>query len=292
MDFFRVGYAAREIVFDAFRDYCSNIPADAAGVVHVREHIFRTASVSDDEIPKQHAAICAGIFPNLAVTLFWAIFDLFSQPEVLTEVRAEIKANAVRTSQKNGTEKGQVFVLDVTALKTRCPLLLSVFQETQRTRSILIVTRKVMEDTLLDGRYLLKKNNYVQIPAQAVHTSQANWGSSAHAFDPYRFMNKGKADSGGSNSVASKFLPWGIAPHVCPAKDFALTEILIVLALLVLRVNLQPINGGEWNRSLPTATQKLPTLANPAKDLQLRVNGREEALGRWRLEMGESKARI
>lgn len=299
MDVFRVGYAARDIVFDAFRKYCRALPADVSEVVIQRERVLREAGVSEEDLAKQEASFCAAIFPNTAPTLYWSVVELFSRPEILHEVRREIEGNAVqRQTDASGNND---FVLDVASLKTRCPLLLSVFQETQRTRAINAMIRRVMDDTLLDGQYLLKKGNYLQIPSQPMHQSKSFWGTSAEEFDPYRFManaadnaavgNGDKSGSGGS--VSSMFMPWGAAPHLCPARQFASTEIMLVMALLAMRVELRPTDkNGQWDRKTPLVTGDITTVLNPVKDLRVRVGARPEGIGKWTLEMGESRTKV
>ena len=99
--------------------------------------------------------------------------------------RQEVEAQAV-IKQNDG------HALDVGALKSRCPLLLSVFQETQRVRHIHAAIRRVMKDTLLDGKYLLKEGNYLQMPGHSIHSNTSIWGPSAREFDPYRFIKAEK----------------------------------------------------------------------------------------------------
>lgn len=301
MDFFRVGYAARETVFNAFHKYCQSLPSDVSEVVLERERTLREAGVIHDDIAKQEASFCTAVFPNTAPTMYWSIVELFSRPNVLEEVRKELEANAVR---RQTSVSGDIdFVLDVASLKTRCPLLLSVFQETQRTRGINAMVRKVMDDTMLDGKYLLKKGNFLQLPSQPMHLSTSYWGASAETFDPYRFVNKAadnadkieddKERSAASSSASSMFMPWGAAPSLCPARQFAATEIMIVIALLALRVNLRPLEGGgRWDREMPLRTGDLVTLLNPSKEMSLVVSMRDEGAGKWGLEMGESKTKV
>ena len=306
MDFLRVGYAARDVVFDAFRTYCQSLPADASEVVRARERVLRDAGVSEDDIAKQEASFCTAVFPNTVPTMYWSIVELFSRPDVLAAVRGELEANAVRRKDGgDGDGDTHAFVLDVAALKTRCPLLLSVLQETQRTRAVNAMVRKVMDDTVLDGRYLLKKGNFLQIPSQPLHLSTAHWGASAETFDPYRFVAAGagagagagdveKERAGGtSTSASSMFMPWGAAPHLCPARQFATTEIMMVLALLALRVEMKPAGrDGRWDREAPLVTGDLVTVLNPAREARLVVSVRDGGDGTWKLEMGDSRTKV
>lgn len=59
---------------------------------------------------------------------------------------------------------GDGFVLDIVALKTRRPLLLSVLQETQRTRHVNPSSRKALAVTLLEGSIFSKRASICKSP--------------------------------------------------------------------------------------------------------------------------------
>ncbi|KAF4943229.1 hypothetical protein FSARC_14980, partial [Fusarium sarcochroum] len=173
------GYAAREIVFDAIRKYNKSIPSDASLVYTERLRTMQEAGIDEDDICKQQAAFGIAAFANTVPIMYWAIYELFSRPDLLEEVRKELFEQAISGTKETG------FKLEVAALKTKCPLLLSVYQETQRLRHVHANIRKVTEDTLLDGKYLLKAGHFVMMPGQPVHTNKTTWGDSADTFDPY-----------------------------------------------------------------------------------------------------------
>ncbi|KAI1866724.1 uncharacterized protein JN550_007577 [Neoarthrinium moseri] len=280
LDVTGTGYAAREKVVDAYRQYMKRLPGDAALLVKERVRVLREAGVPEQDIAPMESSFGVAVFSNTSPTLFWAIWELFSRPDVLHEVREEVRLQAVTGSAKEG------FELDVAALKLRCPLLLSVFQETQRMRHVHANIRKVLYDTVIDGKFLLKAGNFLHLPAAPIHSSENIWGASASVFDPYRF-----ADTKNTASVTgSAFLPWGAPPHLCPARQFASTEILIIIALLAMRADLQPI-GGIW-KSPPLKTADMVTVLNPTRDVEMDVNVRKQWEGEWRLRMSESTSRI
>lgn len=171
--------------------------------------------------------------------------------------------------------------IDVAALKTRVPLLLAVLEETQRTRGNNASIRIVQEDTML-GDFKLKKGSYLQIPHQPVHHDGTIWGDDTAHYNPDRFLGK----SYPPNSLA----PWGVAPHLCPARQFASTEIMVMIALLVLRVDIIPV-GGVW-RELQTSKKEQATIPPPKEELQVELRPREGWNGRWILKMGESKTKV
>ncbi|KAF4979790.1 hypothetical protein FZEAL_4064 [Fusarium zealandicum] len=284
LDLMRKGYAARDVVFRALQDYCNAVPTDASKVFVERNRTMREAGICEDDIRKQEATFGTAAFANTVPTLYWTIHELFSRPEVLEEVRAEVAEQAVSGSKESG------FRLDVAALKTRCPLLLSVYQETQRTRHVHANIRKVVTDMLLDRQYLLKAGNYVQMPGQPIHADPSTWGESADTFDPYRFMRKGGSDR---RSVApSSFVAWGAAPHLCPARQFASTEVLMVVALLAMRSDLVPVGTGLWEMKPVVKTSDMVSIQLPKRDVEVEAAEREEWSGRWSLDMGESTTRI
>lgn len=277
------GYAARQKVFDSLIEYGKNVPANAAKLVVEKVRFMEEAGVTFEETWKQEAAFAIALFGNSTPTAFWAFYEIYSRPDILEEVRREIAAEAVE-------KRDGVFRLDVAALKTRCHLVLSMYQETQRTRHQHAPIRKVVADTLLDGRYLLKKGNYLQMPGEPINKSEELWGASAREFDPYRFVPKERKEKTAFDKT--KFTAWGAAPHLCPARQFASTEILILVALMVMRMDLTPLNGtGQWERDFPCRNENAAT-PGPAKDLKVRVTTREAWSGTWELEMGTSMTRL
>jgi hypothetical protein len=284
LDVWGKGYAAREKVFDAYVRYCSKLPSDSSHLAREHQRTLREAGICELDNAKQASIFTIAAFSNSAPTLYWTIWELFSRPEILAQVRQELESHAVRGSKEDG------FVLDVASVKSKSPLLLSVFQETQRTRHVNASFRMVMEDTLLDGRYLLKKGNFLQMPGAPIHSNTDLWGHAASEFDPYRFVPK-RGTGRDSLPANNAFVAWGMAPFLCPARQFASTEILIVAALMVLRADVLPL-GGVWEKNPGVSFLELSTLLNPKKDIQLDVRAREEWEGNWRLEMGESKSRV
>jgi cytochrome P450 len=279
-DIWRTGYAARQKVFDAHIKYCRDIPQDASQLFQERWRVLRESGISEIDCIKQQATLPIGMLSNTVPTFYWTIWELFSRDDVLAAVREELEAHAV-IKQDDG------FALDIAALKSKCPLLLSVFQETQRVRHIHAAIRKVMKDTLLDGKYLLKEGNYLQMPGNSIHSNTKIWGPSASEFDPYRFVQSGKdVKHGGSD-----FLAWGAPPHLCPARQFAATEILILVALLAIRTDLKP-SIGTWERNPVLDFNDPVTVLNPKKDVQISVCERKEWAGKWTLQMSESRIRV
>ena len=141
------------------------------------------------------------------------------------------------------------------------------------------------------------------MPGKTTHMESSIWGSCAQKFDPYRFTkakpksngivkngsaNGNKAEETEEQAVPSNsFVPWGNAPHLCPARQFVTTEILIVVALLVLRTDMTPMSG-KWDLD-PKQLNDFGTIHNPAKDVEMVVRKRLDRVGTWGVTMGDSK---
>jgi cytochrome P450 len=283
LDLLGTGYAAREKLFAAFRTYSKRVPGDASSLIKENDRAYREARWGGEDIARHHAILSNGVFSNTSPSLYWAIHDLYSRPDVVYEVRNEILTNAVGGNKETG------FTLDMAAVKQKCILLLSTYQETQRLRHTHANIRAVLQDTVLDDNYLLKKGSLIQLPPERIHADVALWGPTAAEFDPYRFVKK---------RLAPGFLAWGAPPHLCPARQFAAVEVLVVLALLVVRVDLEPVgssNGaGAWKQTPPpSTTATISTLPNPQKDLEITVTVRDEWVGEWTLvNSGDSRTKV
>ncbi|KAK8867688.1 cytochrome P450 [Apiospora arundinis] len=287
-DFLRTGYKARDIVFEAFREYFRRIPDDASLLVQQRQKVMRDGGIAEEDTYKIQATLSNAAYPNTVPTLFWTIFEIYSRPQLLGDIRQELRDNAVIRSTEKGADE---FVLDLAALQTACPVLLSTYQETQRTRHAQVAWRMVTDDTLLDG-HMLKKGNYLQIPVRPTHEDPRIWGPRAAAFDPYRFVpvRDGLEPTKPKTAPPSAFMPWGSPPHLCPARQFASAEILIAAALLVLRVQLAPVGGRGWEQ--PALRSGTPALPRPKRDIRAQVTPTEDGRGNWTVVIGRTKARI
>lgn len=274
------GYRARAKVWDAFQSYFQNIPDDVSLLVRERQDILHNAGISDAEAARMQSTLCDAAYPNTVPTLFWTVHEIFSRPGLLEVVRDEIYRTAVQK-----TDTG--FALDVAALKSKCQALLSVYQETQRRRHYQVAFRAITEDTLLDG-HLLKKGNYLQILSKPTHHNPNIWGPDTSKFDPYRFIT----DANKTKISPSSFQPWGVPPHMCPARQFASTEILVITALLCCRVCLAPLSPKGWVREPDLRSMEIPSLPRPKKDVRVRVTERDDAVGSWAITMGDSKIRV
>lgn len=189
----------------------------------------------EDTAHTEIGQVAAGIV-NTAPTAFWLIWKVLSDPMVLQDCRQEaeslvhIRADGVRT-------------INLSQVLTSCPILVSTWQETLRFYGTSISARVIQEDTMVDNEFLLKKGGVLLMPTGTVHSDQSVWGPSAGEFNHKRFL-KTKIQ-GSKYCPAAAFRGFGGGHVLCPGRHFASTEVLSLLALILVRFDVLP-SGGKW----------------------------------------------
>ncbi|POS68474.1 hypothetical protein DHEL01_v213132 [Diaporthe helianthi] len=119
--------------------------------------------------------------------------------------------------------------------------------EAAATARIGILSRVILEDHLLDDRFLLKKGNILLIPGVVQHQEPSVWGDNVNEFYHKRFVEGpgGRKGSRRLNPVAFRAL--GRGSTLCPGRHFAATEIMAFAALFILQFDARPASGAEWS---------------------------------------------
>lgn len=171
----RESLKARETMVRVFTRYLKNGDRElGSGLIkarfkHSTEHKFPVEDIARFEIGNAIA-----LPTNTAPATFWMVYHLYSDSTVLDNCRREIEKVISDTSTTSETgESVNVRTLDMSKVKTSCPILLSTFQEVLRVHTVGISTRLVMEDHMLDNKYLLKKGNTVMTPNPVQYASQS-----------------------------------------------------------------------------------------------------------------------
>jgi cytochrome P450 len=155
----------------------------------------RRHGLSTDEAAKMEMATSLAMLSSGAVTAFWLLFHILSDRDLTADIREELQ-QATETKDSE-----QIRVINLSAIKDRCPTLVAALNETLRYHSTVINIKQVQHDTTLDAQYLLKKNGIVMIPGHSVHHNKDLWGLDADTFDYRRVVcyenNKKMARPGG-----------------------------------------------------------------------------------------------
>ncbi|KAJ0307368.1 hypothetical protein COL5a_000221 [Colletotrichum fioriniae] len=271
----------------------------ASGLLKGRSRIMAENGVSPRDIGRINIGFDIAMLANYVPTTWWSVFEVFSRPWLVDAIREEVR-KAVKKD-----ENGE-FCLDISIIKSACPLLLSSIQEAQRLHTIHAHIREVLRDTTItvdDKTQLLKSGNYVQINGIPILRNEETWGADATSFDAYRFIKMKKKPNAPGVAAPGDLAPhsfpiWGVAPHVCPARWFATTGTMTLIALMTLKLDFEIApdfkgegpSGREWR--MPKVEGLFVALHSPAEPIPITVRSRKEFEGKWRVETGTPGTRL
>ncbi|KAJ5111165.1 hypothetical protein N7532_001700 [Penicillium argentinense] len=286
----RKAYNGRGKVARAIYEYLEQNGIEGASELErVRYTKSMEREISHEDFAQLEVPMLIGLVSNTVPALFWALFELYSQPELLDEIREEIKQNALSVSE-NGTYR-----VDITAIKERCPLTLSTYQEILRWRTTTTPTRMVVKDTILSDQYLLKEGSFVSMPGSTLGRRPDVWGESAGVFNPRRFMKPDPSKDESRKNERRRtggFMPFGISPIICPGRHFASSEVLGISAMMIIRYDLDPA-GGVW-KAPSTDTMSMVSIMGAVKgEFPVSIRTRQEYQGtKWGFHCEEGKGQF
>ncbi|KAK7740367.1 hypothetical protein SLS63_001570 [Diaporthe eres] len=269
----------------------------ASDFIRERTRAFIENGAPPLEAASMNTGLDVALISNYAGIAFWTVYHVLSQPGLLEAVRDEAEKAVVR-----GENEGD-YTLDVSVLRTSCPLLVSVLQETQRLKTTVANIREVISDTSISAGgkdYTFKKGNYVQLHCPPVLRSKELWGEDADDFDARRFIRirKDKDPAGGvvppNQLPAMAFPVWGVAPHVCPARFYASTGVLVLVALVALRLDISPAGDGRTGPAWGKLQDgfNFSAVSRPTTPVHVSVRPREDRAGNWKVVVGKPETRL
>lgn len=271
----RKGIAGRAKVAKAFQQYYQDEGHKSASrLAKSRYEVSAKHHIPLEDIAKYEVGGAVAVLANTVPAAFWTVLFVYSTPGLLDAIRNEIDSVVTVTDDSHGMTRS----IDIKSLKEHCPTLISTFQETLRYCAISVAVRQVMEDTVLDGQWLLKKDSLLQMPSRIIHADQEHWGIDAQIFNPYRFMkepqNQEVNHSARKRPAPAAFRAFGGGTTLCPGRHFATNEILAVTAMLALRYDMVPVKE-TW--SLPSTNNSNMTLSimEPDTDVEVDVTVRK-----------------
>lgn len=227
-------YAGRERFVAAFERYFANGGPDTAShLVQARSKASEGYGLSMNDKARFEVVQGHAILANTTPTAFWTLYHVFSNPAILEEVREQVLTLLTVEKQNNTTTR----TINVSKIR-EVALLDSILHESLRHYGSGTGSRIVLEDTMLDEKYLLKKSSFVFMPNHSYHFDRSSWGPTVNDFDAHRFMNAKSHPSG-------TFRGFGGGVNLCPGRFFAMSEILSMCAMFALRYDITPISG-DW----------------------------------------------
>jgi cytochrome P450 len=238
----------------------------------MRYQVSADHQVPLEDIARYEVGGSIAVLVNTAPSAFWTLLLLHSHPGLIDEIRKEIDACIV-SSPSTADSSGDVVktkTLDITALKEKCPLLLSSYQEGLRYTSMGTSVREVMEDTYLEG-YLLKKGTMLQMPSRSIHLDANLWGPDVTQFNPRRFLPEEKKN----RPSEACFRAFGGGKTLCHGRHFATNEILAVVAVFIVRFDMKPVGGDGWKLPSTLNTNVAAVVMQPDDDIEVEITNRE-----------------
>ncbi|KAL8992570.1 MAG: hypothetical protein Q9169_007000 [Polycauliona sp. 2 TL-2023] len=275
---------ARDLVGDAFRHYFEAMYHEHGSMlVQNRYSTSMQNKFSIADTARFEVGNSIAILVNTAPAVFWMLFYLYSNPSFLQDCRDEVEAIIADTKEVDGTRK----TVDISKVKQNCPILTSALQEVLRQRTLGSQVRQVMEDTMLDGKYLLKKDATVLMPSLVMHTDPAIWGPDVAEFNPIRFM-KGNTIHQTHKPNPKALRIFGGGTTLCPGRHFATTEIMATVVMFILRYELSPLDG-QWTPPKTGKSNIAAVVMEPDTDITVRVVPRESAADcEWDFKLPDS----
>lgn len=234
--------------------------------------------LSSSEAAKLEMATSLAMLSSGAISAFWAMFHIASDPDALRACHKELLDLVVK---EDDTPSGKTKVVDLSNVKTQCPTLMAMWHETLRYHSTVVNIKKVQHDTTLASEYLLKKGAIVMIPGTAVHHDTDIWGPSASEFDHKRFFTL----AGRRNlSDTTAYRPFGAGTTMCPGRNFSTSVVLSLVAMVMLQFDIEPVQG-QWQMPTKKNADMWNAMPKPDQDVPVRIcqrNDKEASHTEWK----------
>ena len=269
--FARKAWLGREYLANAFMEYFkASGHLESSQMVYTRWKTQHDAGATLEDIARLEIVMGLGILSNTVPTCFWVIFDIFSRPDLLKELREQIQQTSL------SIDCDGVHTVDMAAIRDNCPLLLASVQETLRIRSNSAQLRVVHMETVLEESWLIPAGSVCVIPAASINKSESVWGRNANEFNPQRFMIEAP-----KMNKASAFMSFGISPNMCAGRHLATGEIVALMAMLILQFDIYPPES-TWKEPPINVKAIAASLSPPTDQYIVTIQEREQFKGvKW-----------
>ncbi|TGO74521.1 hypothetical protein BELL_0275g00060 [Botrytis elliptica] len=268
-------YQGRRAIKTAFASYyASSHHTSASTLIKSRLECSQKWGLTAEEIANIEISTLFLATTNSAPTCFWLLVNILSDPALISSIQTEISNIISKNKDEDGIEE---CVMDITLFQSRCPILMSCFRETLRFADAATSVRSVTQDVILtsstsQSSFLLKAGNVIQLPSGVTHNSPSIWGPDVNSFNPFRFLPSTIAKLGKEQKKLQTqgYFPFGGGKHLCPGRHFATTEILSLVAAIIMGFDI-------YGSSVPDrAFQKLGTaVRKPKNDVEVNIKRRK-----------------
>ncbi|KAL2024719.1 hypothetical protein VTK56DRAFT_6920 [Thermocarpiscus australiensis] len=219
---------------------------------------------------------------NVIPTTTWLMMEIARDPSLFRALREEVETAHTTdpATGRRGLDAQKVAAL---------PLLASAYTETLRLRMNFNVIRNVRQSFTMDG-YTIKGGSLLQVPTLVAHYDEDVWGADSHPASEFRAERhvkyaeepdeQGRARRKRVFAMAGRtgsYFPYGGGNLICPGRHFAKHEIMLTMALLVSRFDIEFL---EWTRLDGSPSDRPPRndprfsgggAAPPDRDMRIRI---------------------
>ncbi|KAK1752329.1 cytochrome P450 [Echria macrotheca] len=196
-----------------------------------------------------------GLNANSVPVCAWALMELVQDQELLGAVRDEV-STAFTTDPETGKR-----TLDSQKVLT-LPLLQAVYVEVLRMHVSMNITRAATKPLEVEG-YTLPAQSILQAPTQISHYNESVWGVEGHpatefwAYRNIKYVEEKNPETGETKQVPrfemrgrpTDFFPYGGGIAICPGRHFAKQEIMLSLALIVSKFEIEFLGWEKFDGS-------------------------------------------
>lgn len=205
------------------------------------------------EVADEVLGLIVGGHETTSTALTWTTFELARHPDIRDEVIAEID----RVTGGSPLRLEQIPQLVLTE---------RVVLESMRLHPPLwFENRSAREDTEIGG-VVVPKGSVIAISRYSLHRHPEFW-KAPEAFLPGRFDPEDRENHVDSKSLGT-YLPFSRGPRICIGRHFAMMEMVVILAALLTRYRIHPVDAGsdsfsarltiELRNKLPVRLEKRP----------------------------------
>ncbi|KAI2619593.1 cytochrome P450 [Hypoxylon sp. NC1633] len=210
---------------------------------------------SNESIASVYMFLFLGMNTNTIPICTWALMEIIADADLFQATRVEV-LQALVTHPVSGDR-----TFDIQKLAS-LPLIQSIYTESLRLHLSLNLTRTATEDFTIGG-FTLPKGCTIQAPTQVSHYEEAVWGTPTHRaseFWTYRHIKvrdkRPQPGDTGSGTLASSttgrtgsFFPYGGGGYMCPGRNLAKQEVLLMIAMIVTKFDIDFIGWTKLDGS-------------------------------------------
>lgn len=221
-----------------------------------------------------------GLLVNTNLVTFWMLYHAYSDPNLLEQLREEIKS-CISLDDK----RTSITDVDINRLQRSCPLAKSTFFEVLRVYVMSFTFKDILqdltiqesaEDAAVEGRtqpetYVLRKGEKA-IVAHCAHQMDPRYWPNPDEFQARRFMSNATKGTEEIEVNMKTMKVFGGGGSMCKGRNYAEREVLGFVAAIVSLWDIEPVDGGNGWRH-PGANLSAGASV-PKKNLRVRLRKR------------------